>query len=232
MSGNHRQPLVSPNDRRAVAALLSRYYPHVCRMATSLSGSESIARDVTRAVLQQGLRALPRWVDETDVARWFAHHTVLTVRHAPQDRFDPARDPLLHLTADPVFQTIFRTLRFLPSQKREAFLLHHGEGFDLRQLATAMDCSSQAAANHLVAAATALQPVAAGRLGEFTAAMPHMLARLLPPQEKIAVEMEHQVQRYLWPRHIKRWVVRPLLLIALAMIVWVLWRLSHMIVIG
>jgi DNA-directed RNA polymerase specialized sigma24 family protein len=230
MSANRLKPLVRPNDRRAVVALLSRYYPHVYRMAIALSGSESIARDVTRTVLRQGLRALPRWANETDVARWFAHHTVLTLRQIPQNRFDPAHDPLLDLTTDPIFTTIFRTLRFLPPQKREAFLLHHGEGFDLRQLATAMDCSSEAAANHLVAAAAALQPVAADRLGEFTAILPQLLARLLPPEDKISLEIHRQTRRHLRPRRLKQWVAWPLLLSALALIAWALWRLFPMIV--
>jgi len=61
------------------------------------------------------------------------------------------------LTSDPIIRDdpAKRSASFHHSSAKH-FSFHHGEGFILRQLATAMDCSSDAAANHLVAATQAL----------------------------------------------------------------------------
>src|SRR5690348_9122826 len=137
-----RHQLIASNDARALTALLAQHYPRTYRIAVALCGDRGVAHTVTRQVLLQGLRVHNQWETESDVGRWFAHHTVLLARQTLAGRApDPAADELLTLTTDPIFLTILRTIRFLPPQQREAFLLHHGEQFDLRQMATAMDCS-------------------------------------------------------------------------------------------
>jgi DNA-directed RNA polymerase specialized sigma24 family protein len=218
-----------PPDLPALKALLEQQYPRAYRIAVALCGDPLLARAVTRDVLRQSLRVHGQWTDDRDAARWFAHHTVLTARQAiAWQRPDPANDAALLLSDDPLFITILRTMRFIPTQQREAFLLHHGEQFDRRQLATAMDCSADAAANHLVAATGALRPVAADRLGDFTAALPQLLARVVPPRETIAMEAERETRRYVWPRRLKRWIGWPLLWICLAAgayFGWHLWRM-------
>jgi DNA-directed RNA polymerase specialized sigma24 family protein len=223
---------VSSGDLQGLTALLERHYPRTYRIAVVLCAEVNLGRRVTRAVLRQGLRVHEKWQTESDVARWFAHHTVLLSRQALVHRLiDPATDPLLTITADPVFLTILRTIRILPPQQREAFLLHHGEQFDLRQMATAMDCSSEAAANHLVAGTHALRPVAVDRLGEFTAALPAMLQQLLPPHETIVMEAQRQSSRFVHRRRLARWVGWPLLTVALLAVAYCLWRLWQMLVI-
>jgi DNA-directed RNA polymerase specialized sigma24 family protein len=231
MCARRHQPIPSPNAR-VLAALLAHHYPRTYRITVSLCGDRFIAHTVTRQVLLQGLRVHDQWETESDVGRWFAHHTVLLARQSLAGRVpDAAADELLTLTTDPVFLTILRTIRFLPPQQREAFLLHHGEQFDLRQLATAMDCSSEAAANHLIAATQALRPVAADRLGDFTAQLPQLLQRLLPPPQTIAVESQRVAKRYIWPQRLRRWVGWPLTLIALAWLLYLGWRLWQIVVI-
>jgi DNA-directed RNA polymerase specialized sigma24 family protein len=224
-----RHQLIPSNDPRALAAVLAHHYPRNYRIAVALIGDRGIAHTVTRQVLLQGLRAHDQWETESDVQRWFAHHTVLLARQTLVGRIpDPAADELLSLTADPVFLTILRTIRFLPPQQREAFLLHHGEQFDLRQMATAMDCSSEAATNHLVAATQALRPIAADRLGDFTDQLPQLLQRVLPPPQRIAVESQHMAKLYVWPRRLRRWISWPLMLSVLACLVYLglrLWRI-------
>lgn len=228
-----RQRLLPRNDDRALAALLEHHYPRAYRISVALCGEVLLARDVTRAVLRQATRMHHNWQTDLDAARWFAHHTILLTRQAATLRGGqaPIDDVLLKLTPDPLFITILRTLRFLPPQQREAFLIHHGEGFDLRQLATAMDCSAEAAANHLVAATTALRPVAQDRLGDFTSALPQWLGRLLPPRETIAIEARRQTSRYLWPRRIERYVGWPLLIVACVFIARFAWRFWQMLII-
>jgi len=212
--------------------MLEQQYPRAYRIAVALCGDPLLARAVTRDVLRQSLRIHQQWTDDLDAARWFAHHTVLTARQAIVGQApDPTNDAALALTNDPLFTTILRTTRFIPPQQREAFLLHHGEKFDLRQLATAMDCSADAAANHLVAATNALRPVAAGRLADFTNALPQLLARLVPPRESIAMEAVRQARRYIWPRRLMRWVGWPLVMLLLATAMYFGWRLWQMLVI-
>jgi DNA-directed RNA polymerase specialized sigma24 family protein len=220
-----RYQLIPTTDSRALAALLALHYPRTYRIAVALIGDRGIAHTVTRQVLLQGLRVHDQWETESDVGRWFAHHTVLLARQSLAGRVpDPAADELLTLTTDPMFLTILRTIRFLPPQQREAFLLHHGEQFDLRQMATAMDCSSEAATNHLVAATQALRPVAADHLGDFTAQLPQLLQHLLPPPQAISVESQHIAKRYIWPRRFRRWVGWPLIVGVLVLLLYLGWR--------
>jgi DNA-directed RNA polymerase specialized sigma24 family protein len=222
------QPLVRPDDRAAIVALLTSYYPRIFRIAVALCGDPAIAQSITRTILRQSFRAFPRWSAESDAARWFAHHTVLAVRLREVETRS-RNDPLLRLTSDPTFIAIITALRALPAQQREAFLLHHGEGFDLRHMATAMDCSSEAAVNHLLAAVDTLRPLAAGQLDEFTTALPKLLSQLLPPADKITLEIQSTTRRHLWPRRLKRWVGWPVTLIAIAWVAWSLWKVWTMI---
>ena len=206
--------------------------PPAYRIAIALCGDPLLARAVTGEVLRQSLRVHDQWKDDIDAARWFAHHTVLTARQAIQgQRPDRSNDAV---PRRPTTRCSRRSCERRGSSRRsmrEAFLLHHGEQFDLRKLATAMDCSADAAANHLVAATNALRPVSADRLGEFTSALPQMLARLVPPRETIAVEAQRQARRYLWPRRLKRWVGWPLVWLCIAAAVYYGWRLWYMLVI-
>ncbi len=171
------------------------HYTRSRRIAIVLTGNQKIAKDVTEKLLKQSTRIADRWQDDADVARWFARHTIILSRDLVQGHFDPASDPLITTTADPTFQIILRTLRFLPQQHREAYFLAHGENFDLHQLASAMDCSTQAAANHLVAATTALAPVSAGRLNDFNSALPGFLVKLNPSEQTLSIEIDRLIRK-------------------------------------
>ena len=161
-------------NKDALAKLLAAYYPLVWRMCVNLIGREDQARPVVRQTMTQSLAAAASWDHDDAPPRWFRHRALLAAREAAPAK--PPRDDVLVNRGpdDPAFAAFVHALRKLDAQPREAFLLTHGEGFDLRQLATAMDCSTEAAAVHLRGATTTLQAFAAadfaGFVGDTTAA--------------------------------------------------------------
>lgn len=141
----------------ALVHILAMHYPQVWRMAVNLSGRDEAGRAVATSIMRQSLSAAATWEHEDAPARWFRHHTVLAAREAAPAE-PPADDVLvLHGPADPAYAAFARAVRSLPQQQREAFLLNHGEDFDLRQLGIAMDCSVEAAGMHLRHATLNLQ---------------------------------------------------------------------------
>ena len=153
--------------RDALARLLAAHYPLVWRVCVNLIGGEDRARPVVRQVMTQSLAAAPGWDHDDAPPRWFRHRALLAAREAAPAK--PPRDDVLVNRGpdDPAFAAFVHALRKLDSQPREAFLLTHGEGFDVRQLATAMDCSTEAAAVHLRNATATLQAFAAADFADF-----------------------------------------------------------------
>lgn len=145
-------------ERDALVRVLARFYPQVYRMSLNLVGDTAAGAKVAEQVMRQSLRAAEAWEHEEAPGRWFRHHTVLTSRAAARGvREQNARDPLIQRGPDdPRHVAMVRALRSLRPQQREAFLLHHGEGFDTRQLGIAMDCSVEAARTHFEGATKAL----------------------------------------------------------------------------
>ena len=156
--------------RRAdLAAVLAAFHPLVWRVCVNLIGREDLARPVARGVMARAVTAAAAWDHDDAPGRWFRHHALLAARAAAPPR--PPRDDALVNRGpdDPAFAAFVHALRKLDFQPREAFLLTHGEGFDLRQLATAMDCSTEAAAVHLRNATTTLQSFAGDDFAGFVA---------------------------------------------------------------
>ena len=146
----------------AVGSLLEYYYPVVHRIAAGLCG-ETVSEEIADRVFARALPALSRWRDDSDADRWFYHFTVLESRRHDGCEIKP--DPLLNgESVTPAFTAFVRALRSLPCQQREAILLNHGERLNPRFLAVAMDCSAQAAANHLRAATNEMSAIAGGDL--------------------------------------------------------------------
>lgn len=225
-------PLARSTDRLAITRLFSQHYPQVYRIAGALTGDRAIAESAATDVMERGLQRFENWTDDAEATRWFAHHTVLAARAAIAGRGYGGAEPLTAAPAanalaqdDPLFRLMQGALSALSMQQREAFLLHHGEKFDLRQLATAMDCSTAAAANHLAAAVQRLRPVAGDRLGEFTAALPHVLQRVVPPPTTISMRVNREVRRFIWPQLLVRWILWPLILAALAAAAYAAWKI-------
>ncbi|HEY8666047.1 MAG TPA: sigma-70 family RNA polymerase sigma factor [Tepidisphaeraceae bacterium] len=213
----------------AVSALLREEYPMVYRMARGLTGRDDAARSVVRFVVRQGLHAMPRWQDETAPHRWFQHHTVLTARRTRRHEPDAQRDVLVsHATApDPAYVAFVRALRHLPIQQKEAFILAQGERLDTRQLAIAMDCSTEAAANHLIAARQALLSVAGDTVGALSDRVAAAYARLQAPEELVIPSVQSYVRRYISLARLGRAALWILVLAVVGFIALVAWEMRN-----
>jgi DNA-directed RNA polymerase specialized sigma24 family protein len=213
--------------QEAVAQLFRIYYPQVVRIAHGLSGRGDVAAGIVRFVMKRGLRVVPKWRDEGEPQRWFMHHTVLTARRAHKHPPQPDKDLFvaMALTRDADYTAFIRALRSLPMQQREAFILHHGERLNERYLAVAMDCSVEAARNHLRVAEDSLRALAGSAYEAYREELARTYAGMSPAEDVVIPRVSRQVARYIWPRRmwrITKWVI---VLGLLATIAWAAWRI-------
>jgi DNA-directed RNA polymerase specialized sigma24 family protein len=212
---------------RAAIQVISECYPCAHRMAHGLTGRDDVGRGVVQYILRRGLRVLEKWDDEGEPMRWCQHHTVLATRRAGRHQPDVASDTLVRgaRTDNAYYAAFIRALRALPVQQREAFILHHGERLDNRGLAVAMDCSTEAAGNHLREASKALSALGGDYFPAFTAQLAQTYQSLTPSEELVLTNVQWKVRRHLWPR--KAWrAFRTLVLIGLLVaIAWFFWRI-------
>lgn len=213
----------------AVAEVLADRYPAVHRLAYGLSGREDVGRGIERFVLGRGVRLLPQWDDEDQAEHWFYHYTIMTARRAVKHRPDPRHDLLLaeRGAEDPGYVAFLTALRHLPRQQQEAFILQHGEHLGGRTSALAMDCSIEAAGNHLRAATEALRLVGGEHFDTFVLRLSNAYRRLAPSAELILPSMKSLARRRVWPRRLIRWTVRLIVLALTAILAWVAWRAYH-----
>lgn len=212
---------------RAAINVMSDCYPQVYRLAYGLSGRDDVGRAIVRFVMKRGIRQLPTWSDEAAPMRWCQHHTLLTVRRAARHPPDVAQDTLVRgaQTDNAYYAAFVRALRSLPMQQREAFILTHGEQWDARNLATAMDCSTEAATNHLKEATRALSALGGNFYSTFTAHMAQTYKSLTPSEELVLTNVQFGVKRFLWPRKIWRLIELILLATIVAAIVLFVWKI-------
>jgi DNA-directed RNA polymerase specialized sigma24 family protein len=178
---------------------LHRFHPQVYRIAAALCATRSGAENVVEKVLLRSGLHSTRWSDDNDAQRWLVHYTVLISREYSAASLD--QDILLNSATSPACAAVIAALRQLPRQQCEAYLLYYGEKFELRQLATAMDCSSAAAANHLSTAASTLNLLTANLLDEFNQALPLLMQMLVPPCEILELEIRQLLgRRRKWAR--------------------------------
>jgi DNA-directed RNA polymerase specialized sigma24 family protein len=212
---------------RAAISVMGDCYPQVYRLAYGLSGRDDVGRGVVRFVMKRGIRQLHTWSDESAPARWCQHHTLLTVRRAARHQPDVAQDTLVRgaQTDNAYYAAFIRALRSLPMQQREAFILTHGEQFELRNLATAMDCSQDAAQIHLKEATRALSALGGNFYSTFTAQMAQTYKSLTPSEELVLTNVQTGVKRYLWPRKIWRLIELIIMATVIAALVLFVWKI-------
>ncbi len=211
---------------RAVEQVLNVFYPVVYRMAVSLTGRESIGQRVTRQIMRRAISQMPRWVHEGDAQRWFHHHTILATRRAADNPPEAVADVLVKTAgeaASPPYMALIRALRTLPVQQREAIILHDAEQLDARAMAVAMDCSIEAASNHLAMGRRELLTAGGDELNRLLAVMRDAYHRLTPEQSIALPLVRRIVRRVIWPRRIVRLVRLVILLGVLAALAWVVW---------
>ena len=214
--------------RNAIERLLTEEYPVVHRMAHALTGRADLGSSVTRLMMKRGLALASRSV-HLATPRWFEHHTVLTTRQTALFQPDLHTETLISTAqaGDAPYAAFIRAIRGLHFQQREAFVLHHGGQFDYRRLATAMDCSTEAAANHLRAADQSMRQLAGGRFDDFLAQMRAAYESLLPDEQLYLPSVQARVRQYLLLRRLIRpseWLIFLAVLAAVGFAGWWVYR--------
>ena len=213
-------------DRDAVEAMLSEFYPLVSRVTLALVGRQDVGGGVVRYVMKRSLNVMHKWAHAGDPLRWYSHHAIISTRRASKHRARPETDTLGGPQPQPKYMAYVRALRDLPYQQREAVVLHDCEGLDLRQTAVAMDCSTEAAGNHLAAGREQLKLIAGPDYDRLSAALKRTYANLTPPEELRIPSVRKYIRRYLWPRRIKRAIKALAILAILVGLYWGACRLG------
>lgn len=208
--------VISEASRRGSAAslrVIRAALPYVWRASHSLSGDRAAARRVTRFIVKRALRQMPRWRSAAEAGRWFAHHTVLATRRASRHARG-GDDPLRPEDGDVASLALLRALRGLPFQQREALLLTVGEGLSLRDLAIAMDCSTQAAQVHLDGATATLRALAGAEWEARRERLRDAYRAVAADDPLLLDQVQRRVRRHVIPRRVAR-ILYGLLKIAL-----------------
>ena len=219
------------NGRRAaIEAVITEHYPRVQRVAYALSGQEAAGRNIVKQVVRRSVTAIRTWDHPAEAPRWFLHHTVLASRQKNGNHLDLASDPLICgvATNSAYYPAFIRALRALPMQQREAYLLHHGERLDVRGLSVAMDCSQEAAANHLREATGALGAYGGDFFPTFTAHLTQTYDRLSPSDELIIPAVQASLRRRISGRLLFDWTVTTLKLMFIGAVVFLSWKIVPM----
>ena len=212
-----------------VQAVASTFYPAVYRTACGLSARDDLGAAAARDVLRRSVRQMPGWAEPDEPARWYRRHTVLAVRDRMAKSIGTRRDVLARDGDPPALAAYLAALRKLPHQQREAMLLTYCERLGPRSLATAMDCSKEAAANHLRAAESALRPLAGRDEQKHLDVLSRRYADLTPPDEQAALNVRRQVRRTLLPRRLLRAVQWLILLTLLAAAAYGAWTIAPLV---
>ena len=217
-------------DRPAVEQVLSGSYPSVHRMAYALIGEPAAAARLVRFILRRSVRVMPSWRKGVIPENWFYHHTLLSAREATgRLRLGESKrpsDPLITsgTPTDPQYVGFVRALRGLPQQQMEAFVLHHGEKLNARLLGVAMDCSTGAAGNHLLAATDALKSLTGDDYARLLTELERGYAVLTPVATAISADVRQQVSAAVWGKRVRRLVRRLILLVLLGATAYAVWR--------
>jgi DNA-directed RNA polymerase specialized sigma24 family protein len=213
-------------ERAAVEGEVAQMYPVVHRIALALGGREDVAEQTVRYVLRQAVGQFPKFRDVDSAERWMYHFTVLSARRSASAEVDPRADVLVKhaLDVDAGYVAFVRGLRSLPFQQREAFILQHGEKLNERYLAVAMDCSTHAAEQHLLAATSAMQALAGPHYSQMVNRLEAAHARLSPAEARVRPAVSGIVAGALWPKRLKRIIRLVLTLAILAMAAYFAWK--------
>jgi DNA-directed RNA polymerase specialized sigma24 family protein len=214
----------------AVTQVLQDNAPSVYRIAYALAGRWDVGRGIARFVLNRSVRMMPKWKPEEDPANWYHRFTIMVARRGAKHGIaSPAKDVLVEqaMQPDTRYVAFVSALRQLETQQREAFLLHHCERLNARYSALAMDCSTEAAENHLKAADQALQLVAGADFDPLTRKLADAYGHLTPDPNDLLPSVNSMVFRGVRLRKWLRRLVRLLGLTALAGLLWGGWIVYH-----
>jgi DNA-directed RNA polymerase specialized sigma24 family protein len=216
-------------DTGAIAQVFDAHFIRVHRIAFGIVGRPDTGRVIASSVFKKSLDVIPKWDPSAEPEHWFHRYTIQLARHYAVAR--PAiKNDLLVTSAnhpDTVYIAFITALRHLPDQQQEAFLLHFGEGFNIRDTARAMDCSTTAATTHLAAAEAQMRLVSGQQFEPLAARFAETYARLAPEASAVVLNVNKLVRRHVWPRRILRWLTRLFLLALLLALAYAGWWIYH-----
>lgn len=158
-------------DRAAFAALVSRHYDFIFRVAWKWCGNREDAEDLAQDVCVRLGRSIISYSGNAQFSSWLYRVVVNAARdshrrdareRARRDAFanDPLQTdkvvPAALLPSDPV-EELWEAVRSLPERQREAVTLVHGESLTHAQAAEILDCAEGTVASNLHDARKALK---------------------------------------------------------------------------
>lgn len=147
--------------RASFAALLERHYDRIYRLAWRWSGSRDRAEDIAQDVCVKLATAMPAYRGDAAFSTWayrIAYTTAVDhLRGAQRLRFvEPSEVMRLADGADTgtaedhvVGQELWRSVRGLPPQQRDAVLLIYGEDLSHAEAAKVMGCTEKTVSWHV-----------------------------------------------------------------------------------
>jgi DNA-directed RNA polymerase specialized sigma24 family protein len=207
----------------AVRQMLQDQAPGVYRLAYALSGRWDVGRGIARFVLNRSVRMMPKWGPETEPVNWYNRFTIQISRRSAKHQPKPGKDVLIEQAIQPIQQeyvAFVAAVRKLDTQQREAFLLRYGERLQTRSMALAMDCSTEAADNHLRMADQSLRLVAGANFDALSQKLADAFAHLTPDSNDLVPSVNTVVFRKV---RLAKWIRRIITLILLAVLAGLLW---------
>ncbi|WP_424362449.1 RNA polymerase sigma factor [Methylocystis parvus] len=148
-------------DRGAFAALAERHYDRVHALAWRWSGARAEAEDIAQDTMVKMAGAIRAFRGESAFATWLFRIAYTTAVDHIRARskvvaFSPAQMAELSERADcetpedaAMNDELWRAVRRLPEQQRDAVLLVYGEDMSHGEAATLMGCSEKTVSWHL-----------------------------------------------------------------------------------
>ena len=158
-------------DRRAFAALVTRHYPMIHRLAWRCCGDRTDAEDIAQEVCVRVARGLAGFEGRSSFPSWLYGITLNAARDAGRARarrtatLRGAAVAALIDAAEPEQagdeEALWQAVRGLPPRQRDAVMLVHVEGLTHRQAADALGCAETTVSWHLFAARRQLKTLLA-----------------------------------------------------------------------
>lgn len=148
-------------DRAAFAALIDRHYGRVHALAWRWTGSRDRAEDIAQDVCVKLAHALRGFRGDCAFSTWLyqlAYTTTIDQIRARQRIVPLGPSHISALMAEPDGETpedtfigaeLWRAVRTLPDQQRDAVLLVYGEDLSHAEAASVMGCSEKTVSWHL-----------------------------------------------------------------------------------
>ena len=148
-------------DRRAFAALLERHYDRIYALAWRWSGARDRAEDIAQDVCVKLAQVVGTFRGEAAFTTWLyrlAYTTTIDSLRSTQRLLPLDTSQVLALVETPDGATpeddvmgaeIWRTVRALPGQQRDAVLLVYGEDMSHAEAAQILGCTEKTVSWHL-----------------------------------------------------------------------------------